>query len=86
MRNRGLLRIGNVLRKPLAAFEYLLVPLLLRCLQIADQLSISAVSRGIETPVKRESYYTRTMKTGDYLCITTVGAVTLFFLLYWGIG
>jgi energy-coupling factor transport system permease protein len=86
MRNRRLLRIGNVLRKPLAAFEYFLVPLLLRCLQIADQLSISAVSRGIEAPVKRESYYTRTMKTGDYLCMIIVGAGTLFFLLYWGIG
>jgi energy-coupling factor transport system permease protein len=86
LRNRGLLRIGNVLRNPPAVFEYLLVPLLLRCLQIADQLSISAVSRGIEAPVKRESYYARSIKTGDYLCMIAVGAGTLFFLLYWGIG
>ncbi|MDR0388078.1 MAG: energy-coupling factor transporter transmembrane protein EcfT [Treponema sp.] len=86
LRNRGLLETGNIARHPLATFEYILIPLLLRCLQIADQLSVSAVSRGIEAPIKRESYYEQKMKGGDYLCITLAGAGTLFFLLYWGIG
>jgi energy-coupling factor transport system permease protein len=86
MRNRGLLRIGTMLRHPLAVFEYVMVPLLLRCLQIADQLSVSAVSRGIEAPVKRESYYEQPLKAGDYLCVAAAGAGTLFFLFYWGRG
>jgi energy-coupling factor transport system permease protein len=68
-------------RRPLAVFEYILIPLLVRCLQIADQLSVSALSRGIEAPVKRESYYEQTMKAGDYLCAACAGAGTLFFLL-----
>ncbi|MDR2403469.1 MAG: energy-coupling factor transporter transmembrane protein EcfT [Spirochaetaceae bacterium] len=86
LRNRGMLEPGNLLRHPLAVFEYTLVPLLLRCLQIADQLSVSAISRGIEAPVKRESYYEQKMKGRDYLCMAAAGTGTLFFLLYWGIG
>ncbi|MDR3122208.1 MAG: energy-coupling factor transporter transmembrane protein EcfT [Treponema sp.] len=86
LRNRGLLRTGAMLRHPLATVEYVLVPLLLRCLQVADQLSVSAVSRGIEAPVKRESYYARPMEAGDCLCMIAVGAGTLFFLIHWGIG
>jgi energy-coupling factor transport system permease protein len=86
MRNRGLLGMRNMVRHPLANFEYTLVPLLLRCLQIADQLSVSAVSRGIEAPVKRESYYARPMKAGDYLCVAAAGAGTLFFLFCWSAG
>jgi energy-coupling factor transport system permease protein len=86
LRNRGILKPGNLLRRPLAVFEYILVPLLLRCLQIADQLSVSAISRGIEAPVKRESYYEQKMKAGDYLCMAAAGAGTLFVLLYWGVG
>jgi energy-coupling factor transport system permease protein len=86
LRNRRLLGAGTLACHPLAVFEYILIPLLLRCLQIADQLSVSALSRGIETPVKRESYYEQKMKGGDYLCMALAGAGTLFFLLYWGIG
>lgn len=86
MRNRELLRVGNMVCHPLRTFEYIMVPPLLRCLQIADQLSVSAISRGIEAPVKRESYYAKKMKIGDYCCMAAAGAGTLFFLLYWGIG
>ena len=86
LRNRGLLGAGTMARHPLAVFEYALVPLLLGCLQIADQLSVSAISRGIEAPVKRESYYEQNMRARDYLCMAAAGAGTLFFLLYWGVG
>jgi energy-coupling factor transport system permease protein len=86
MRNRGLFGVGNIVRHPLATFEYILIPLLLRSLQIADQLSVSAISRGIEAPVKRESYYAEKMRIGDYFCMAVAGAGTLFFLFYWGIG
>ena len=52
MRNRGLTAPAQLVRHPAASFEYVLVPLLLRCLQIADQLSLSAVARGAECPRK----------------------------------
>jgi energy-coupling factor transport system permease protein len=86
MRNRGLFRTPHILRHPLATLEYILVPLLLRCLQIADQLAVSAVSRGIEAPVKRESYYDQKIKPKDRVCMVCAGAATLFFLLCRGIG
>ena len=45
MKNRRLTGPAQVLCHPAVTCEYVLVPLLLRCLQIADQLSLSAVAR-----------------------------------------
>jgi len=61
--------------------EYVLIPLLLRCIQIADQLAVSAVVRGIQCPVKRSSYYGKKMRTFDYIAVivwsTTTAAVIM---------
>ena len=48
MKNRGLTSVRQFAVHPLASVEYVLVPLLLRILQIADQLAVSAVARGAE--------------------------------------
>ncbi len=69
MHNRGLLAVGQVCRHPLDSFEYILVPLLIRIVQISDQLTISALSRGIEAPVKRSAYYHKETTARDYACI-----------------
>ncbi len=54
LRIRGLELTGmSALRRPLAALEHLMVPLLMRCLKVADELSLSAVSRGIESERRR---------------------------------
>lgn len=50
MRNRGLTTPIQLAGHPAASCEYVLVPLLLRCLQIADQLSVSAVAVGRSVP------------------------------------
>jgi energy-coupling factor transport system permease protein len=81
LRNRGLFRASQILCHPLTTLEYIMVPLLLRCLQIADQLAASAVSRGIEAPVKRESYYDQKIQPKDRVCMLCAGTATLFFLL-----
>ena len=86
MHNRGLLAAGQVFIHPAATFEYFLVPMLMRCLQIADQLSISAVARGIETPGVRSSYFTLPMRTRDYACVAVCTAGTAGFLALGGIG
>lgn len=58
MKIRGFLRsIGTVLRHPLATLEYAIVPMVFRSLKIADELSASAIVRGIESPYKKQSYY-----------------------------
>jgi energy-coupling factor transport system permease protein len=86
MYNRGLLSITQMLRHPLAAFEYILIPMLLHCLQIADQLAISALSRGIEAPVQRESYYTKKMLPRDYGCLAGCTTGLVIFLATGGAG
>lgn len=81
MRNRGLTAPANLLRRPLEGLEFILVPLLLRCLQIADQLSVSAVARGAERPGVRGSYFGNPRLNGrDWAMIFVWSAATIVFL------
>lgn len=83
MKNRGLTSIKQFAGHPLASFEYVLVPLLLRILQIADQLAVSAVARGAECPGVRKSYYGITMHMRDWCFLVLWGIVTAVVL---GVG
>lgn len=57
MKIRGFLRsVPTVLRHPLNTLEYAIVPMVFRSLKIADELSASAIVRGIESPYKKQSY------------------------------
>lgn len=80
MHNRGLLNPKQILCHPLDSFEYILVPLLMRMVQISDQLTISALSRGIEAPVKRSAYYDKQTGLKDYCCIGFFIILTLIIL------
>lgn len=82
MKNRRLTGPVQILRHPVITCEYVLVPLLLRCLLIADQLSVSAIARGIQTPGIRGSYYSRKIHAADFLWfgLWTIGTI-LFFIL-----
>ena len=71
MKNRGLTSVRQFAVHPLASVEYVLVPLLLRILQIADQLAVSAVARGAECPGVRKSYY-------EQRCICATGVSLRF--------
>lgn len=75
MHNRGLLQPAVILRHPLRTFEYVLVPMLMRILQIADRLSVSAVARGAEAPGRRSSYYQTRIRGLDFsgAALTLVG-------------
>jgi len=86
MHNRGITSAGHLLRHPVSSFEYSLVPLLLRCLQIADQLSVSAVARGIEAPGERTSYSEQKTGLRDVICMLIWLIVTAAFLVVGGIG
>jgi energy-coupling factor transport system permease protein len=58
MKMRGIgLDVFNFFRKPVKMMQYSLAPLLLRSVKIADDLSASAMTRGIEYEVRRSSYY-----------------------------
>ncbi|MGI5066940.1 energy-coupling factor transporter transmembrane component T family protein [Treponema putidum] len=81
MKTKGLLEPIRILTHPLETGEYVLIPLLLRCIQIADQLAVSAIVRGIQCPVKRSSYYEKKMRAFDYIAVivwsTTTAAVIM---------
>lgn len=54
MRMRGIeASFPASLLHPLRATEFVLVPILMRCLKVADELAASAVSRGIESRASR---------------------------------
>ncbi len=80
MKNRGLTDIQCILLHPLRTCEYVLTPLMLRCLQIADQLAISAVARGAECPGARESYYGSSFVILDWMWSVVWVAGTVLFL------
>jgi energy-coupling factor transporter transmembrane protein EcfT len=79
MHNRGLTSACHILLHPLLTFEYIVVPILIRFLQIADQLSVSALSRGINAPGIRSSYHSTAMRPRDYCGII---GYTLFIVLF----
>ena len=85
MQNRRLTGISQVLRHPLITCEYVLVPLLLRCIQLADDLSASAVARGAERPGVRGSYYAKPVQPRDLICGISWTLGTALFLLLGGI-
>jgi energy-coupling factor transport system permease protein len=85
MKNRGLTAPAELLRRPAASCEYVLVPLLLRCLQIADQLSVSAVARGAEYPGKRGSYSEKPFRVRDGAWMALWTAATILSCVIGGV-
>ena len=81
MKNRGLTTAGQLLAHPVQSMEYVLVPFLLRVLQLADQLSVSAVARGAERPGVRGSYYEKRAGTRDYIAAAACALVTASYLV-----
>ncbi len=67
MKNRGLLDAVQILKHPIYTAEYVCVPLLIRSVQIADQMAISAITRGAQAPNRRNSYYQKKMRLFDFL-------------------
>lgn len=72
MKCRGLLETRVMLKNPLAALEHAVVPLILRSLNVADELSVSAIVRGVEKPGRKSSYYKNEIKRRDVLCMAVV--------------
>ena len=81
MKNRGLTAAGQLLAHPVQSMEYVLVPFLLRVLQLADQLSVSAVARGAERPGVRGSYYEQKAGARDHIAAAACALVTASYLV-----
>lgn len=85
MKNRNLTGIKQILKAPTKTCEYVLIPLLVRILMITDQLSVSAIARGGESPSKRSSYYDSKVKIIDIFTMLLWFVLTLGYLLMGGI-
>lgn len=80
MRNRALTAPTRMIAHPAASCEYIIVPLMLRCLQIADQLTVSAVARGAQRNGIRGSYYGRPYLVRDWIWLSVWITGTVAFL------
>jgi energy-coupling factor transport system permease protein len=79
MRLRGIgISVGNVLTKPLTVMECVLIPMMMRCATIAEELSAAAVARGIESGGTRTSINELRMRLPDYLASALFTALVVF--------
>lgn len=54
MKTRGIpLTFAGLLKTPVLTTEYMLVPFMMRCVKIADELAAAAVTRAVENPAPR---------------------------------
>lgn len=70
-----------LLRHPAQSLEYILMPLLMNSNNVAQDLSVAAMTKGISLPGTHTSMTEIRMKTADWCCM--IGAA-LPFLLFWG--
>lgn len=54
---------------PLRTLEYLIVPQLFRCLSLSQELTSAALTKGIEAPMKRVSYFDRSLSIWDFAAV-----------------
>ncbi|MBN1468455.1 MAG: energy-coupling factor transporter transmembrane protein EcfT [Fusobacteriaceae bacterium] len=83
MKLRGIeLNIISFIKNPLENFEYFLVPLLFRSIKLADELTLSALVKGVENDNKRSSYYLIKLKITDYLIGLFILISSAIFTVY----
>ncbi len=66
---------------PISTVEYILIPLLMRCLKVTDELAASGTTRGLELQEKRYALRTICFSWKEYLT-TALGIVFLAVLLF----
>lgn len=66
---------------PVATIEYILIPLLMRCLKVTDELAASGTTRGLELEEKRYALHPVYFSWREYV-VTAFGVVFLAGLLF----
>lgn len=78
MRMRGvMLGGGNVLKM----VEFRMIPLLFSCVNIGEELSAAAITRGLGGEVKRSSVVELKLGTSDYFLMAFLAATTVLFVV-----
>jgi energy-coupling factor transport system permease protein len=78
MKMRGIMLGGG---KAAGMIEYRLIPLLFSCVNIGDELSAAAVTRGLGGKVKRTSVQVLKMSMADYLLMLLFTATLAIFVV-----
>lgn len=73
--------VWKQLTHPLAAIEYILIPLLMRCLKVTDELAASGTTRGLELKKRRYALNPVRFSWKAYL-VTALGVAFLAGLLF----
>ena len=73
--------IYNLVNRPTETIEYFFVPLFVSVIEIGDELSQSAIVRGLDAPVIKTSRHIIKMKIGDYMILTLLLAVICMVVL-----
>jgi energy-coupling factor transport system permease protein len=77
MRMRGLFSFRQCLFHPLSSFVYVLMPLLFRAIEVADELSIAAIARGAECPGRKYSYHLVRLMVADYIFLIALATLAI---------
>lgn len=85
MKLRGIaLSWKNVFTRPLLLLEAMVVPIVMRSASIAEELSASAVTRGIDNPAQRTSFVQLKVTPKDIIVLVSfvIAFVALFYAKY----
>lgn len=74
--------INLSIKQPLKFLEYWLVPVLMRINLIAEEMTATAMTKGVESPMRRTSFYNVKMRTVDWILLTVI--LIIFILLLMG--
>jgi ABC-type cobalt transport system, permease component CbiQ and related transporters len=80
MKMRGI-SFGKTRGGPVSLLEYRLVPLMISCVKIGDELSSSALTRGLGSPVKRTNICDIGFHTQDRIYLVIAIMVVVLFLV-----
>lgn len=68
MKLRGItLSLKNIFTRPMLLLEAMVVPIVMRSVSIAEELSASAVTRGIDNPAERTSFVLLKIRKSDII-------------------
>lgn len=85
MKLRGItVSVRNIFTRPMLLLEAMVVPIVMRSASIAEELSASAVTRGIDNPAERTSFVILKVRKSDIavLLLFVILFVVLFYLKY----
>ena len=74
--------IGQSVKNPLTYTEYVLVPMMMSTVRIADELSAASLTKGLGANVKRTHICSIGLHVGDWLMIFLSVAMLIIFFLY----